>query len=514
MESKNIHNLKKSDHNPNNIDTDSEDENPQKQVKVQKKLENSSNNKNHENEKNENLNINGQESTTNNINKDTEYEINTLESHRQELNPKIEFSENQKNEPIQPQTIITGMISPYSMANEIEGNVPACYLFGYRAYNKSIFFTIFSNFFWFLKLLFFTLGTITNKHKQDSPNVFFILVFALFALTQIIKIIDKMNISLRNDRFLMPEILIEIYMFVFYLLFTIGFIFDFGWVMFILVPLPFFNCGLITMVQCMLYELNSSKLQIERRERNRRFTSFLCGRLSLVFMWLVLSLKVFGVIGHWYYISIPVAVYCIIKGFLSVFVSFFTCCYAMPLASFMYFLIALVFWSIAGLCIMVPFFEKDGSYRWAMAIFTIILCFVGTVILMLRTLITCSRSKKRYRKDLLKLNPTLRFKDIKKMEIKKKKYSIQKHQKNKKQNKNDKKNEKGRFNGAYFADMVGMEDAEDNIADLQNSKSEIECCYYCQNNQPEACFFPCKHGGVCRDCAIACTDMRVECPIC
>ena len=397
------------------------------------------------------------------------------------------------------------MISPHNTVNEIEGNVPACYLFGYRGYNKSVFFTLASNFFWFLRLSFFTIGIITDNHKSTSPNTFFVLLFTIFIFVQIIKILDKANISLRNDRFVMPEVLFEIYMLIFYLLFTIGFIFDFGWVMLILVFLPFFNCGLMTMIQCMLYELNSSKLIIERRERNRRFRTFLCGRITLCFAWLVLSFKIFGVIGHWYYISIPVAVYCILKGVLSVIISCLTCCYGMPLASLMYILVALSCWSIAGLCIMVPFFEKDGSHRWAMILFSTILSFVGIVILMLRTCIVCSRSKKRYRKDLLRLNPTLRFK--KKMPMKRK-YKVKKVDK-----KNGEKFDKtvGRFNGSFFADIVGMEDAEE---DLEQKQVQNLSCYICLNREQETCFFPCKHGGMCKVCTMACLDLKQECPMC
>jgi len=63
--------------------------------------------------------------------------------------------------------------------------------------------------------------------------------------------------------------------------------------------------------------------------------------------------------------------------------------------------------------------------------------------------------------------------------------------------------EYGHFNGAFF--------------DLKHTLKTIssdEKCIICMINNPNTCYIPCKHGGVCKSCAIIFAKDKEECPIC
>ena len=58
----------------------------------------------------------------------------------------------------------------------------------------------------------------------------------------------------------------------------------------------------------------------------------------------------------------------------------------------------------------------------------------------------------------------------------------------------DFENRMGTFNGTYFGNFAPM------AGDKKNGE---EKCIVCFDRDPETCYHPCKHGGVCKYCAIA-----------
>jgi len=47
-----------------------------------------------------------------------------------------------------------------------------------------------------------------------------------------------------------------------------------------------------------------------------------------------------------------------------------------------------------------------------------------------------------------------------------------------------------------------------------SSTEDSNKCYICYINDPESCYLPCKHGGVCKECAFQYFKRKQQCPVC